>query len=192
MALNVPKHIANLFSGLISGLRAINVQSYNESNVKLGLQYYLKANWPTGDVIANGTPRNVIFQTGSKPVIVKTRIVSYVGEEFQLEIFVNPTFTGGATKVVGNYNTVNPVPTTVTVLKDATITNDGTPLDDEPDYYYGATTGNRNAKAIPDGRERIIPANSTFMVKVSSNVGSGRFSYFLDWYEGEPDLPAVE
>lgn len=192
MAKNMALATAQRLRGLVHGLRAINVQSYNESNVKLGLQYYLKANWPTGDVIANGAPRNIIFQTGSKPVIVKTRIVSYIGEEFQLEIFSNPTFTGGAPKVVGNYNTVNPVPTTVTVLKDATVTDDGTPLDDEPDYYYGATTGNRNAQSIPDGRERIIPENSTLMVKVSSNIGSGRFSYFIDWYEGEPDLPAVE
>lgn len=192
MAKNMALTTAQRLRGLVHGLRAINVQSYNESNVKLGLQYYLKASWPTSDVIANGTPRNIIFQTGSKPVMVKTRIVSYIGEEFQLEIFSNPTFTGGAPKVVGNYNTVNPVPTTVAVLKDATVADDGTPLDDEPDYYYGATTGNRSAQAIPDGRERIIPANSTFMVKVSSNAGSGRFSYFLDWYEGEPDLPAVE
>lgn len=190
--LNIPKHISNLFGGLVTGLRAINVQSYNESNVKLGLQYYLKANWPDSDKITNGTPRNIIFQTGSKPVIVKTRIVSYVGEEFQLDIFSSPTFTGGTSKAVGNYNTVNPVPTTVAVLKDATVTDDGIALDDESDFYYGGTTGNRNAQAIPDGRERIIPANSTFMVKVSSNSGSGRFSYFLDWYEGEPDLPVVE
>lgn len=190
--LNIPKHIANLFGGLVTGLRAINVQSYNESNVKLGLQYYLKANWPTSDQIVSGAPRNIIFQTGSKPVIIKTRIVSYVGEEFQLEIFSGPTFTGGTAKTVGNYNTVSPVSTTVTVLKDATITDDGVALDDEPDFYYGGNTGNRNAQAIPDGRERIIPANSTLMVKVSSNVGSGRFSYFLDWYEGEPDLPTLE
>lgn len=184
-----PLQSATAPDGIYTGERAVNMQSYTESNVKLGLQYYLKANWPDGDKITNGTPRNIIFQTGSKPVIVKTRIVSYVGEEFQLEIFSNPTFSGGTPKTVGNYNVINPVPTTVTVLKDADVTVDGVVLDDEPDFYYGGTTGNRNAQAIPDGRERVLPPNSTFMVRVSSNVGSGRFSYFLDWFEGEPDLP---
>lgn len=173
------------------GVRARTVQSYNEANVKAGVQFYLGANWPTADPIANGpsNSRNIIFQTGDKDIIVKTRIVSYVGEEFTLELFADPTFTGGSPIIVGNYNIINPVPTTITALKDATITDEGIGFEGEPDYYYGGTTGNRDALAIPDGRERILPKNTNFLVKVTSVVGTGRFSYFIDWYEGEPDLP---
>lgn len=177
--------------GLYTGRRAQTVAFYSEQNVKNGLQFYLNANWPTGDSIGNGVAnaRNVIFKTGSKKVVIKTRIVSYIGEEFRLELFQGPTYTGGTAIFVGNYNLVNPEDTTVTALKDATLTNPGTPFAGEPDYYYGASTGNRDAKAIPDGRERVLPPNTEFCVRITSLVGTGRFSYFLDWYEGDTDLP---
>lgn len=68
---------------------------------------------------------------------------------------------------------------------------EGTPLDDEPEYYFGATaTGQRTASSIPGGRERVLPENTTFLVKITNtSTSDGRFQYFGDWYEGEPDLP---
>ncbi|QZI86159.1 hypothetical protein PODOV061v2_0015 [Vibrio phage 172P1] len=173
------------------GLRARTVQSYNEANVKSGVQFYLGVNWPTADQIANGpvNARNIVFVTGDTPVIIKTRIVSFEGEEFTIELFEGSTYTGGSAITVGNYNQVNPVATTVTALKDVTITDEGTGFAGEPDYYLGGTTGNRDAQAIPDGRERILKTNTTYLVRVTSVVGTGRFSYFIDWYEGGTDLP---
>lgn len=177
-------------AGLHEGIRATTVAFYNEQNVKAGLQFYLSANWPSADDISSGTPRHVIFKTGSKPVIIKTRIVSYIGEEFAIELFSNPVYTGGSSISVGNYNLVNPVATTVTAIKDPTVTSPGTSFGGEPDYYYGAqASGQRIALSIPEGRERILPANSEFCVRISSKVGTGRFSYYLDWYEGTPDIP---
>lgn len=178
--------------GLYTGTRAQTVAFYSEQNVKNGLQFYLNANWPTDDNIGNGVvnARNIIFKTGSKKVIVKTRIVSYIGEEFRLELFQGPTYSGGTPIFIGNYNLVNPEDTTVEALKDVTLNNPGTPFAGEPDYYYGSTSGIfRDANAIPDGRERILPPNTEFCVRITSMEGAGRFSYFLDWYEGEPDLP---
>lgn len=174
------------------GLRARTVQSYTEANVKAGVQYYFTVNWPTADPIGNGpsNARNVVFSTGDVPVVVKTRIVSYIGEEFTIELFANPTVSGGAVVPVANYNQRNAVPTTVNVLKDAVVSNDGIPFSGEPDYYYGGLQSNRrDASAIPDGRERVLQSNTTYLVKITSTEGSGRFSYFLDWYEGETDLP---
>lgn len=37
------------------GLAAVVTQGYPEANVKLGVQYYARAAWPTADVIAPGT-----------------------------------------------------------------------------------------------------------------------------------------
>ena len=173
------------------GTRARTVQSYNEANVKSGVQFSLNVNWPTADSIGNGpaNARNVVFTTGDKDVLIKTRIVTFIGEEFTIELFQDPTFSGGSPITIGNYNQRNPVPTTVTALKDATITGTGTPFEGEPDYYYGGTAGNRDASAIPDGRERILKKNTSYLVRITSVVGTGRFSYFLDWYEGGTDLP---
>lgn len=41
--------------------------------------------------------------------------------------------------------------------------------------------------------ERIIPSVDDFVITLK-NTGSGtaRVQYFLDWYEGEPDLPRPE
>lgn len=175
--------------GLYEGTRAITTQSYNEANIKNGVQYYLGVSWPNADQIVNGTPRSVIFSTGDTTVLVKTRIVSYIGEEFTIELFEAPTFTGGTQIFVGNYNGRNPVPTTVTAVKDATITDPGTPFPGEPDYYFGGSTGNRESNSIPDGRERVLKQNTDYLVRISSTSGNGRFSYYIDWYEGDTDLP---
>lgn len=187
--------LASYIKKIVTGQRAVTIQPYTEANVKNGVQYFLSANWPTADEIANGpaNARNIVFSTGSKPVAVKTRIVSYIGEEFVLELFTNPDFTGGTAITPGNYNFVNPVPTTITALKDATINSPGTAFPGEPDYYYGGTQTNfRQSSAIPDGRERILPPNTDFLVRITSVVGTGRFSYYLDWYEGDPDLPPYD
>lgn len=167
------------------GVRAWIVERFDAVNIKKGLQFYLRASWPNDDPIAQNTPRYVYFKTGAKPVIVKSRIVSYIGEEFALSIFTNPTITAatGTTINPTNLNVINPQATTVTALKDPTVTDDGAPIEDEPEYYFGGTSqGNRDANSIPPESERIIPANTEFLVKIE---GDGRFSYRLEWYEGE-------
>lgn len=173
------------------GLRARTVQSYNEANIKNGLQYYLGVNWPTADPILNGevNARNVIFVTGDTTVIIKARIVSYIGEEFKIELFALPTYSGGTPISIGNYNARNPIPTTVTAIKDAIVTDDGIGFEGEADYYFGGTAGNRDSLAIPDGRERVLSKNTAYHVKITSVEGTGRFAYYIDWYEGGTDLP---
>lgn len=135
----------------------------------------------------HNTPRYVYFKTGAKPVIVKSRIVSYIGEEFELSILANPTITPATGTAINpsNLNRINPQATTVTAVKDPTVTDDGTPIEDEPEYYFGGTNNpQRQANSIPPESERIIPANTEFLVKID---GDGRFSYRLEWFEGEPE-----
>lgn len=170
-----------------NGERAFITEPFGPVNIKRGLQFYLRSSWPTADPIVNGTPRYVYFKTGAKPVIVKSRIVSYIGEEFALSIFSNPTVTPATGTVINpsNLNRINPQATTVTAFKDPTVTNDGALIDDEPEYYFGGTNAPlRTANSIPPESERIIPANAEFLVKIE---GSGRFSYRLEWFEGEPE-----
>lgn len=179
---------------LINGLRAITVESYNSQNIQNGLQFYFRKAYPLTDPIASGTSRYIVFRTSSKKVLFKSRVVSYIGEEFRLELFNSPTLSDDGTPIiVSNYNGVYPQATTVEVYKGPTVVAEGTPIDDpnEPEYYFGSSSqGQRAANSIPEGRERILPENTTFLIKVTNTgTGNGRFQYFGDWYEGEPAIP---
>lgn len=188
MVMSVRKYFVEFLTSMLEkGERAFIVEPFDPVNIKRGLQFYLRSSWPSSDPIATNTPRYVYFKTGTKPAIVKTRIVSYIGEEFELSIFANPTITPATGTVINpsNLNSINPQATTITAIKDPVVTNDGTLIDDEPEYYFGGTSqGNRDANSIPPGSERIIPANAEFLVKIE---GSGRFSYRLEWFEGDPE-----
>lgn len=188
MVMSVRKYFVEFLTNMIEkGERAFIVEPFDPVNIKRGLQFYLRASWPNSDPIAANTPRYVYFKTGTKPVIVKSRVVSYIGEEFALSIFANPTITPatGTTINPSNLNRINPQATTVTALKDPTVTDDGVQIEDEPEYYFGGTTGIfRDANSIPPESERIIPADTEFLVKIE---GAGRFSYRLEWFEGDPE-----
>lgn len=192
---NLQSYIKKLFNGL----RAFTTQPYTEANVKHGLQFYTRIAWPLPSGIASGASVYVLFKTGTKPVLAKTRIVSYIGEEFALELFKSPTIlpgSEGTPRTPSNYNGVNPQNSTVTIYRDTDLTggSEGTPIDEEPEYYFGATaTGQRVANSIPEGRERVLPVDTFFLIKITNNgSGIGRIQYFLDWYEGQPDIPSAD
>ncbi len=177
--------------GLYTGDRAGTVQFYIEANIKKGLQYYTRMSRPLSNPLASGDSTNIYIKTGNKKMIVKIRIVHYIAEELELNIIENPTITNiGTEGFVANYNRVNPQTTTVEIRRDVSFTG-GTPFDPEPEYYYGASNHpRRSAISIPEGREKVLPEDSGFLVNMT-NTGSGnaRIEYFIDWFEGEPDLP---
>ena len=182
---------------LVTGRRAWTVAFYPEQNVKNGLQYYTRIVYPLADPIPAGQSKYIVFKTSSKKVLVKVRIVHYAAEEIKLELFDNPTFDDqtGTLLTPDNYNGVNPVVSTVEVYKDSTVSVDGTPLDNsDSEYYFGSnSTGQRSGESIPEGRERVLPEDTTYLVKLTNTgTGNARVQYFLDWYEGEPDLPRKE
>ena len=187
-------NFTQLIKKLLRGERAVTVAGYPEQNVKNGLQYYTRIVYPLLNQIGAGESKSIIFKTTSKKVLVKVRIVHYLAEEIKLELFKDPTFDDqtGTQLTPDNYNGVNPVASTVQVYKDSTVTADGTPLDNsDSEHYFGSSAApQRNGNSIPEGRERVLPVESLYHVK-ATNTGGGdaRVQYFLDWYEGEPDLP---
>lgn len=189
--------VRDIPNGLYSGSAALITQPYTEANVKNGLQYNLRAVWPLADQIPSGaTPgsqRKIFFQTGAKQVIVKLRELLFSAEELKIELFKTPVgVSGGTPLVIHNYNGVTPIASTVTATKGVTTTGNGVPFDaGDPEYFFGSPNApQRTPGSIPQGRERILAANSTYLV-VISNTGTGdaRVQYFLDWFEGTPDLP---
>lgn len=175
------------------GVGAFVVQPYTEANVKNGLQFYLRASWPLGDTIAAGSTKKIWFKTGSKPVIIKLRDFQYLAEELNISLSSSPTEVSGGTAItISNYNGINPTATTVQAKKNVATAADGAPMGD-PEYFFGSSNApQRAAAAIPQGRERILPVNSEFIVAINnSGSGTARAEYFLDWYEGTPDLPVT-
>lgn len=190
--------IRDIPAGLYTGLAAVTTQPYTEANVKNGLQFYVRAVWPTADPIVTGEAgsRLIWFKTGAKPVIVKLRDMLYVAEELRLRLFRAPTGVSlGTDLVIHNYNGIAPVTTTCLAKKNVTVASLGTEFDGgDPEYFFGeATSGNRTPTSIPQGRERILPANTEFIVQLTNlSTGGGsaaRVQYYLDWYEGGTDLP---
>lgn len=181
-------------SGAFVGLRALTVQPYTEANVKNGVQFYARANYPLATPIPTGQSRKLHFTTGAKPVLVKLRDFSYVAEELRINLYRSPTgVSGGTPLVIHNYNGVNPVASTVAATKNVTTVTDGVEFDGgDPEFFFGANAvAQRVSTSIPQGRERVLPPNASFLV-VITNTGTGdaRCQYFLDWYEGGSDLPA--
>lgn len=179
--------------GAFTGLRGIITQPYTEANVKTGRQFYLRAAWPKGGEIAAGSTAKIWFSTGASPVIVKSRVIEFDAEELKVGIFSGPAgVTGGTTITPRNYNRVNPVLAVSQCKKNVSTTTDGTAFDpDDPEYLFGASNSpQRTPGAILQGRERVLPANTEFIVAIT-NTGSNiaRVQYFLDWYQGETDLP---
>ena len=179
--------------GSFTGLRALTVQNYAEANVKRGLQYNLRAAWPLGDEIPAAGVRKIWFKTTAKSVLVKLRELQFVAEELKLQLFRAPTgVTAGTDLSIHNYNGVSPVTTTVLAKKNVTTVTNGTEFDaGDPEYVMGsAVAPQRGVSTALQGRERVLPANTEFLV-VITNTGTSpaRVQYFLDWYEGASDLP---
>lgn len=203
--------ILNLFINLMRGLRAITVQSYTEANIKNGLQYYARRAWgnsnksgtafSSGNAISSASnTRYLYFETGDKPIIVKDRITKHIGEEFTLSIYSTPTistFANETTIRLSNYRSDGrAIPTTIQRASEipfADISSTGTLIDD-PEHYFGSTsTGQSQPETLGEERERVLPANASFLVGIQLESGaSGRFEYFLSWYEGTTDLPRKE
>lgn len=188
--LGITDLVGDIPSGAFLGTRGIITQPYTEANVKNGLEFYLRVAYPAADPIADGTTRKIFFSVGSKPVIIKLRDLSYVAEELSINLYQTPTgVTGGTAIPIRNYNRVNPVATTCSATKDVTTVTDGT-LFDGAEYFFGsANAPQRQSASIPTGRERILPANTTYLIAITNGTGSSRAQYFLDWYEGSPDFP---
>lgn len=174
-------------SGIYEGTRAMTVQSYAETNSKLGSSFELSALFENA---AQGAPAKAIFLTGSKPVIFKDRSFGYTGTAIKADIFKEPTYTGGTALGIQNTNDINPNATTVTILQGATITDDGTKFASTA-YLLGGTRNQSKGNASQSlASEYILKPNTAYLLAVESLDDSTQdIAVHNGWFEGEPDLP---
>lgn len=173
--------------GVLVGLRALNVQSYTESNTKLGTQFYFQIQIPT---VTAGGAVSIGFTTGALPVLVKDRQMTAFGSLVTLQLFKAPTFTGGTAIAVQNYNDINPVATTVTIAKGVTVSNSGTPWGDPVRVFGSSSTAQRTSSGLAPGGDRVLKPNSKYLITISNpDNADAQVDYYLSWFEGQPDMP---
>lgn len=173
-------------AGLYEGVRAMTVQGYVEANVKLGVQFEGAALF---NIAPNGI-NNTVFLTGTKPVSLKGRKISYDGAGVTASIFEAPTYTGGSSAAYQNANAINPVVGESQIIVGATITTDGD-LIFSPVHSLGSTSffgGDAQISQIE--AEHILQPNTAYLLRLESLDGAAqRVASHLSWYEGELDLP---
>lgn len=188
-ATNTNSNVVSVDKSLRNGTQAIVVQNYTEANVKNGLQYYMRL---TNASVAVGGVLNLRFQTGAKPVIIKSREVSFnATNTVEYVTQEGGTYTGGTAVSVENENRINPVASTVTLSTGGTI--GGTPVVFRRKRIYsaGGTTGG-SSKVGTDilGRETVLKPNTLYTVTLTNVTGAtAEIQLELSWFEGTPDLP---
>lgn len=173
--------------GVYTGERALNVQGYEESNIKLGLQFEGSKNF--GE-LAGGTVLNTIFKTGNLPVSLKKRIASFTGVGIQAEIYINPTYTGGTVEPYQNATTISPATGLSQIIVGINLTDQGT-LAFAPIYAFGnASNQGKGGVLTLVEPEHILAPNTDFLLRLTSlDANNQTIASHLNWYEGELDLP---
>lgn len=178
--------------GIYTGTRAVTSQSYLEANVKNGLQYEFSSFNPT---LASNTPQYAIFKTGSKPVILKSRIISFTGTNITADVYVNSVFTGGTQQPIYNLRTDDKaIETTVQIISGVTVTNVGNKV---AATTYGVGSGGQGQNVVGSfavsGVERILDANKEYLLEIKNTGGSTcAVAVYATWYEGTTDLPTTD
>ena len=179
------------FDKIRQGTNAIVVQNYTEANVKNGLQFYVRQEF-TG--VAVGATVNLRFTTGNKPVVIKSREVTFSGPSKVIySAFEGTSATGGTGITVRNENMIAPVTTTVTIAHTTTTGTLPTPFRVKSIFGGGATSGGGSRVGTDVlGRETVLKPNTQYLVTLRNDAGStGDIQFELSWYEGEPDLPVA-
>lgn len=167
-----------------TGLKAFTVQSFVESNSKNGTQYeYTVSN----NAVAAGTNFDIIMTTGSKPVLIKNRQVSFTGAEVQISVFKGTVFTAGNTVNIFNLNTSMVAPSVSSVKSSPTISNVGTQTGATTATYGTPDQGNRAIGTYGlTGTERVLAPNTNYLLRITNaDTVACKVSAYVSFYEGE-------
>ena len=179
--------LSGIPSDAFIGMRALNVQGYIESNIKLGVQH-------EGSTlllgVAGNTSNNTIFLTGDSPVVLKSRNISFTGVGVTAFIYEGSTYTGGTSAPYENPNAINPVAGLSTIIVGANIDVQGT-LIFAPDNLIGPDSAQSKGSIGKDvGQEKILKPNTAYQLRLKSlDSQPQNIASIISWYEGGLDLP---
>lgn len=174
--------------GVYVGVEAFTTQSFVEANCKNGTQYEIS----TYDAnFVNGTNRDFVVITGSKPILIKNRVFQFTGSQLTVNIYRNPTYTGGTPLTYYNMSTINPVVGLAQILGAPTVSAVGTQiapttvlLGNVPQTGQAIVTTNDESSVR--GLERVLAPNSVFLFRTTnSSPIAMALSSKNTWYEGD-------
>lgn len=180
----------NFPNGIFEGFRAMTTQSYTEANVKNGSQFELSI--LSASVAASATV-DVIFQTGSLPVLIKDRQVATTATLAEYHSYKNPTAVAGAALPFYNMNTNTAIAqtSTVSIHLATSVSSLGTEIS-APTYVVG---GSGIGTAIvstfaTNGASRVLVPNTTYLTRfINTGTTTCAAAAYLSWYEGVFDIP---
>lgn len=132
-----------------------------------------------------------LFVTGSKRVVVYSRVVTTNGDEMEYQAFKAPTVSANGTPLtIGKRNGNSPINSTVKVYEAPTTTADGQGI---PPVYMPGASGQGQAvigQFNQEGFVRILEPNTVYMVHVinQGKVNPANIEWYLMW--AELTLPA--
>lgn len=139
--------------------------------------------------VAGSANLDSIFVTGSKQIVLNSRIIGYTGKGVIASIYRGATYTGGTPADVQNPNDVHPATATATLLTGATITSDGQ-LTVAPSYSEGngSNQGQGNSQAVL-GESIIMQANTAYLLRITSlDTTVQNINAFISWIEDDKYL----
>lgn len=143
--------------------------------------------------IPSGGSLKTVFVTGSKPVVIHSRRVSYDSDGLNAFIYREPVYTGGSVTIeVNNPNDINPQPSQCSFISGATVTNDGI-QSRAPVYVYGNTSKQGKGESLELIEDpQIVPPNSEVLFVLGSrdSTGAQQVASIVEWIE--PDrIPGI-
>lgn len=180
----------NYPNGIFEGFRAMTTQPYTEANIKNGSQFELSI---LNASVAVSATVDVIFQTGSLPVLVKDRQVATTATLAEYHSYKNPTAVAGAALPFYNLNTNTAIAqvSTVSIHLATSVSAVGTEIS-APTYVVGGSgIGTATVSTFAtNGASRVLVPNTTYLARFI-NTGSApcAVASYLQWYEGVFDIP---
>jgi len=172
-------------TGSYTGESAAVMQTYIEMNAKRGVQYEASRR-VTG--LTQGQVLDSILLTGSKPLILKQRLLSYTGDGIIAEIFEAPAYTGGVADPYFNLSRINPVASGVQLLSAPTITATGVKAFADDILIGNTSNQGRGGTDMPVGHERIFKPNTAYLLR-QTMLSAQDIAAYITWYSGRLDAP---
>jgi hypothetical protein len=136
--------------------------------------------------LAGGDVSEVVFTTGSKPVILYSRQVSYEADGINFDVYRDPDFSGGSTTDIEvlNSNDINPGSPECYFTTGATITDQGV-KSRATIYSFGndSNSGNGGALQVIGTPQILAPNSSILLIAENRDTQQNDFASIVRWVE---------
>lgn len=170
---NLLERVTNAFVNIDSDHRGIHRGQFYEASVQA--------------TISSGGTYNIVLTTPADTYVhYRNEKVSCSTDKLTISLYEGCTVTAGATVTPYNHNRNNTAASTVTVVKTATVTADGTLI---TQAYIGGGTGiGGSRQGSETGRENewVLAFNTNYCIRLSNgSTGANTFNLNSIWYEEE-------